>query len=429
MSLPAAVIPETGSLTSAVIGNNRYAIVASSDLAFRNRVVERLRAADWRADSADGGADALAKLEENPYRLVLLDSHLPDLDSSELADTLERDYPAIDIVLMDTDSERFFQRGRGPAAETLTVVDLLERSGEPSPSTVMSPSQANPPSEGTPRTRPQQHLNGMIGASATAATISRMVRLVAPRTTPVLVMGETGTGKELVAHALHDLSPRAKNPFVVINCAAIPEALLEAELFGFERGAFTGAVQSRAGRIRIARGGTLFLDEIGEIPLNMQSKLLRFLQEGEVQRLGSPEVTHVETRIVAATNLDLGKQVKEGKFRADLFYRLTVFPIHIPPLRERVEDVLPLAEHFTELLCRQAGAPTKQISPASMRYLEQYPWPGNVRELQHVIERAFILSEDSQELLLGPQHGTQLSAAEDTRRPAHSELHSFQFAV
>jgi len=232
--------------------------------------------------------------------------------------------------------------------------------------------------------------------------IYQLARLVAARDTTVLITGETGTGKELVARGVHEISRRANNPFVVVNCAAIPESLLEAELFGHARGAFTGAVQSRVGRIHNAHGGTLFLDEIGDLPLTMQAKLLRFLQDGEVQRLGSSDVFRVDVRVVCATNVNLLNQVKQKLFRQDLYYRIAVFPMELPPLRERPEDVGPLAEKFLADLCREAGATAKKLSASSIAFLRQSHWAGNVRELQHVIERAFILA--AQETQLHVEH-------------------------
>ena len=241
-------------------------------------------------------------------------------------------------------------------------------------------------------------LPGLIGTSAAMVAMARMVRLVAVRSTPVLIQGETGTGKELVARAVHLLSPRAAKPFVVLNCAAIPEALLEAELFGHTRGAFTGAVQSRAGRIEAANGGTLFLDEIGEMPLALQAKMLRFLESGELQRVGENEITHVDVRIVAATHQPLPQRCGEGSFRLDLYHRLAVFPVTIPPLRERMEDVLPLASHVLGHLGEDA--PVKRLSQGAARHLMEHSWPGNVRELAHVLERGTILAEDRREIAL-----------------------------
>jgi transcriptional regulator with PAS, ATPase and Fis domain len=234
----------------------------------------------------------------------------------------------------------------------------------------------------------------MIGSSARMVQMYRLCRLVAPRDTSVLIAGDSGTGKELVARGIHELSARAHRPFVVVNCAAIPESLLESELFGYTRGAFTGALQSQLGRIQAAHAGTLFLDEIGDMPINMQAKLLRFVQEGEVQRLGSPDLIRVDVRLIAATNTNLLQRVKDRQFREDLYYRLHVFPVDLPALRDRPEDVLPLAERFLWQLCRDAEAAPKEISKAASAILEQYSWPGNVRELKHLIERAFVLSED-----------------------------------
>jgi transcriptional regulator with GAF, ATPase, and Fis domain len=226
----------------------------------------------------------------------------------------------------------------------------------------------------------------------------RLARLVAPRDTAVLIVGPTGTGKELVARGIHAVSRRSKGPFIVVNCAAIPESLLEAELFGFTRGAFTGAFQARLGRIHAAHGGTLLLDEVGELPLSMQAKLLRFVQEGEVQRLGSADLFRVDARLIAATNVDLLQRVREKQFREDLYYRLAVFPLDLPPLRTRSEDILQLANHFLKELCRQSNAPLKSFSAAAALFLRKHAWPGNVRELQHWIERAFVLADSNDQI-------------------------------
>jgi transcriptional regulator with GAF, ATPase, and Fis domain len=220
--------------------------------------------------------------------------------------------------------------------------------------------------------------------------------MVAPRSTTVLIEGETGTGKEVVARALHRLSLRSAKPFVVLNCAAIPEALLEAELFGHTRGAFTGAVQSRMGRIEMANGGTLLLDEIGEMPVAMQAKMLRFLESGEVQRVGENEMTRVDVRLIAATHQPLEQRSAEGTFRLDLYHRLAVFPIEVPPLRERMEDIPALAEHFLDRLGRES--PRKRLAPAALAKLQEHVWTGNVRELMHVLERGAILAGTSREI-------------------------------
>jgi transcriptional regulator with GAF, ATPase, and Fis domain len=232
----------------------------------------------------------------------------------------------------------------------------------------------------------------LIGNSPSMLEVSRRIRLVAARSTPVLIEGPTGSGKELVAEALHRLSNRSRKPFVAINCAAIPEALLEAELFGHTRGAFTGAVQGRTGRIEAADGGTLFLDEIGEMPLALQSKLLRFFESGELQRIGDNDTVKVDVRIVAATHQPLAEDAQKGLFRADLYYRLAVFLIRTPSLIERMEDLPQLVGFFMDRLGRKA--PVKRIDPSAVNRLAGHSWPGNVRELEHVLERAAILAGD-----------------------------------
>jgi len=244
-----------------------------------------------------------------------------------------------------------------------------------------------------PRTAP---LPGMVGDSPGMLELAWMVRLVAPRSTTVLIEGDTGTGKELVATAVHRLSARASKPFVVLNCAAIPEALLEAELFGHTRGAFTGAVQSRTGRIEAANGGTLFLDEIGEMPLALQAKMLRFLESGELQRVGDNETMRVDVRVVAASHQPLQQRAKERVFRLDLYHRLAVFPVKVPALRDRMEDVLPLAAYLLGRLGEEM--PVKRLSSGAAARLMEHDWPGNVRELAHVLERGAILAEDRKDI-------------------------------
>jgi transcriptional regulator with GAF, ATPase, and Fis domain len=223
--------------------------------------------------------------------------------------------------------------------------------------------------------------------------------MVARRSTTVLLEGETGTGKEVVARALHRLSLRAARPFAVLNCAAIPEELLEAELFGHTRGAFTGAVQSRTGRIEAADGGTLFLDEIGEMPLSLQAKMLRFLENGELQRVGDNETVQVDVRVIAATHQPLEQRSAEKTFRLDLYHRLAVFPVEVPALRARMEDIELLAEHF--LMQMGLEAPKKRLTAEAAAKLHEHSWPGNVRELMHVLERGTILCGDRQEIASG----------------------------
>jgi formate hydrogenlyase transcriptional activator len=240
--------------------------------------------------------------------------------------------------------------------------------------------------------RAEMNFAQIIGNSPSLRRVLKRVETVAPTDSTVLIYGETGTGKELVARAIHDLSPRRSKPFVKLNCAAIPTGLLESELFGHEKGAFTGAITQRIGRFEVANGGTIFLDEVGEIPLELQTKLLRVLQEREFERLGSSRTLHTDARLIAATNRDLEAMVSEQKFRSDLFFRLNVFPVQVPPLRERQGDIPLLVRHFAQQFSRRMNKVFETIPSAAMDSLCRYHWPGNIRELQNVIERAVIIS-------------------------------------
>jgi transcriptional regulator with GAF, ATPase, and Fis domain len=245
----------------------------------------------------------------------------------------------------------------------------------------------------------------LVGQGPALEAVARQIDLVAPTDAAVLVLGESGTGKELVAREVHRRSRRAGRPLIKVNCAAIPRELYESEFFGHARGSFTGALRDRAGRFELADGGTLFLDEVGEIPLELQAKLLRVLQEGELERVGEERTRKVDARIIAATNRDLRAEAEAGRFRQDLYYRLSVFPVELPPLRERIEDIPLLAEHFLALIARKLGRPKPGLTLANAQQLQRYHWPGNVRELQHVIERAVITADGARlsiELPAGP---------------------------
>jgi DNA-binding NtrC family response regulator len=378
-----------------------HILVASPSIRVRQRVLESLRSPARRFEQATGGAEALVHLESGGWQVLFLDRRLPDLDAEELSQTVRHRFPGIEVVLLDPELDPTLdKRSDADATANHAGADAFVRPAERSEAmenegenAALPAVHAAPPTAAAP-------LPGMIGNSRVMQPVYRLARLLAPRNTTVLITGPTGCGKEIVARAIHQLSPRAARTFAVVNCAAIPETLLEAELFGYARGAFTGAMQSYAGRIQTAQGGTLFLDEIGEMPLSLQPKLLRFLEQKELQRLGSPEVVRVDARIVSATNAHLLSLVREGKFREDLYYRLCGFPIDIPALHDRSEDIVPLAEHFLERYA--APLPAPQLSAQALQLLKTQPWAGNIRELQNVIERALILSAD--QAVIRPEH-------------------------
>jgi formate hydrogenlyase transcriptional activator len=267
------------------------------------------------------------------------------------------------------------------------------------------------------RTSNDDGFEGIIGQGSALRKVLHMVEQVAPGDSTVLLLGETGTGKELIARAIHNYSSRRDQSFAKVNCAAIPSGLLESELFGHERGAFTGAITQKVGRLELADQGSLFLDEIGDIPLELQPKLLRVLQEREFERLGSTRTRRVDVRVVAATHRDLEGMILEKQFRSDLYYRLNVVPIFLPPLRERPEDIPLLVQHFVQRFARKAGKTIDMISPGTMEALRRYPWPGNIRELENVIERAVVLSAGPVLRIPTRDLSTRIVSQTDTDRP------------
>ena len=378
-----------------------HVLVASPSTRVRQRVLESLRFPVRRFEQATGGAEALVRLESGGWQMLFLDRRLPDLDAEELSQTVRQLFPGIEVVLLDPEFNAEFNTKNDAEPDPDPIgSDAFDRPAERSAAEARDNANAEDEVLHAVAFRSVAPLPGMIGNSRSMQPVYRLARLLAARNTTVLITGPTGCGKEVVARAIHQLSPRAARTFAVVNCAAIPETLLEAELFGYARGAFTGAMQSYAGRIQAAQGGTLFLDEIGEMPLSLQPKLLRFLEQKELQRLGSAEVVRVDARVVSATNAHLLSLVREGKFRKDLYYRLCGFPIEIPPLRDRSEDIAPLAVHFLEKYGSTRPAP--QVSVPALQLLKTHRWPGNIRELQNVIERALILSADQE--MIRPEH-------------------------
>jgi transcriptional regulator with GAF, ATPase, and Fis domain len=361
----------------------------------------------------------MAQLEVSRPEAMVVDTWLPDLEVGEFAGYIRLMHPGMEVLQVDggtvAGGARSPRRNEllhalreaqdAPLNDTaawatapvsvpegVRVAGVMEKTGATRQVSSVVLGRATP----VRREIAEDGLPEMIGTSAPMRELARLIRLVAPRSTTVLIEGETGTGKEVVAKALHRLSERAGKPFAVLNCAAIPEALLEAELFGHTRGAFTGAVQSRTGRIEAAHGGTLFLDEIGEMPMALQAKMLRFLECGELQRVGDNETVRVDVRVIAATHQPLEQRAQERTFRLDLFHRLAVFPVEVPALRERMEDLSLLADYFLEQMGMEM--PRKRLSTEAGMKLQMHNWPGNVRELMHVLERGAILAGDRPEI-------------------------------
>jgi DNA-binding NtrC family response regulator len=387
--------------TASVMTKNIAAVlVVSTDAEVRARLRAALTIQRWAVHEADAGAAALLLMEQTHPHATLLDGALPDLHLEDFAEEVRTSHPAMDLIALDGALTGLTGGAKSPRrGELLQALRSVCEDGSSATAidTIARPVQVVPPVKQAGKQEPLDMIRAvrvpeLIGDSDRMLEVSRRIRLVARRRTTVLIQGPTGTGKEVVACAIHRLSPRVDRPFVALNCAAIPEALLEAELFGHTRGAFTGAVQRRTGRIEAANGGTLFLDEIGEMPLALQSKLLRFLESGELQRVGENETVRVDVRVVAATHQPLARRAQEGSFRADLFYRLSVFRIETPALAEHAADLSALTEHF--LKAAAADDTPKQLSELAFARLAAHDWPGNVRELQHVLERASILAED-----------------------------------
>ena len=426
----------------------RTVVLASADAGLRQRLRTSLTGLRWQVREASGGAEAMAQLEDARSEALLVDSWLPDLEVGEFATVVRMLYPAMELLRVDggvdggarsprrnellhalreAQSASLNDTAVWAAAPESVPVEESARTGSRRSEQVSSVMRKTF-EQGDSRNREEEArldsarqalsvlmgrgepartalpkesmLPEMVGASEPMRELTRLIRLVAPRSTTVLIEGETGTGKEVVARALHRLSERAGKPFAVLNCAAIPEALLEAELFGHTRGAFTGAVQSRTGRIEAAHGGTLFLDEIGEMPMALQAKMLRFLECGELQRVGDNETMRVDVRVIAATHQPLEKLATsvgaERTFRLDLYHRLAVFPVEVPALRDRMEDLNLLAEHFLEQMGQEM--PRKKLTVEAMAKLHEHSWPGNIRELMHVLERGAILAGERMEI-------------------------------
>ena len=369
-------------------------LVVDDDVAHLNMLRIVLKSLGHTVETATDGGDAVRMAKEKPCDLILMDVRMTNVDGIEALRQIKEFNPAIPIIIMtayssvDTAVEAMKLGAYDYLTKPLNFEEMkiiVERAMEHLQLTRENRTLKE-------KVAGEHRFAEIIGSSPAMKSVFDMARLVAPTEATVLITGESGTGKELFARAIHANSERQKGPLITVNCAALTETLLESELFGHEKGAFTGADRQRDGRFVQAESGTIFLDEVGEIPLAMQAKILRAIQEREIQRLGSDKTLCVDVRILAATNRNLQEEVKEGKFREDLFYRLNVMNLHIPPLRERVEDIPLLAQYFLQKFVRKNRKDMKGFTPTAMDVLTKSPWPGNIRELENVIERAVILT-------------------------------------
>jgi two-component system nitrogen regulation response regulator NtrX len=370
-------------------------LVVDDEANLRRMLVAVLAAEGYSASEADSGSAAIAAVQRRRPDAVLLDLQMPgDLDGLATLERLRSESPGLPVVMMSgraglQDAVRatrlgayhFLEKPLAPEAVLLALGGALELARARAEAEALK--EALGPAE------------RMVGGSPQLAEIRSLIARVAPTEARVLVTGESGTGKELVAAAIHAASQRADGPFVRVNCAAIPRELVESEMFGHEKGSFTGATERRTGRFEQADGGTLFLDEVGDLSLEAQAKLLRALEAGEIERVGGEKPVAVDVRVISATHRDLERAAREGAFREDLLYRLHVFPIHLPALRERPGDIPELADHFAVLVAARIGRPAARFSPEARELLVRHRWPGNVRELANVVERVIILSGSS----------------------------------
>ena len=370
-------------------------LVVEDEAYVRASLRDLLRARGFDVDLAESVADAFGSLARSPVDVVLTDLRMPDSDGLDLVRRARESYPEIPVVVLT---------GQGTIPSAVACVkagatDYILKPADPDTLEVALDRAI----ETRALRREVDYLRGgeeddpeaagvPVGVSSAWSEVMKKARAAAPSDATVLLLGESGTGKELVARMIHRLSRRARGPYVRVNCAAIPIEMWESEFFGHRKGSFTGAAADREGRFRLAHRGTLFMDEIGTMPLAAQAKILRVLQDGEFDRLGDEKPTRVDVRIVAATNCDLPAEVAAGRFRQDLFYRLNVVRVDLPPLRDRPDDLPLLAKRFARQIAARLGRPAAEIGPEVLAEMEAYPWPGNVRELQNVIERALILN-------------------------------------
>ncbi len=397
-------------------------LVIDDNEALREGMAVSLTRAGHAVSAASGGAEGLAAAGRRRFDLVVTDLKMDGVDGMEVLRRLRAADPEAAVLLVTAFGtiETAVAAMREGALDFVTKPfspEVLRAKVDKSLEMVRLRCEARDLRQ---EKRSLQEVitgrfEGLVGSSATMRALGEAIRRIAAAQTTVLVTGESGTGKELVARAVHDLSPRREGPFVTVNCAALAEGLLESELFGHERGSFTGAVRRKLGRFELAQGGTLFLDEVGETPPSLQAKLLRVLQEREIQRVGGEETLTIDVRVVAATNRILEGEVRAGRFREDLYYRLAIVPIEIPPLRERSADIPELAQHFLRKHGPRVNRRVRGFSGAALTKLSAYSWPGNVRELENAVERALVFTEGE---LIEPEHLPDCAGAPAGALPA-----------
>ena len=373
----------------------KHLLIVDDETALREAIAERLTDHGFLVEQAGSGEQALERLAAFAFDILLTDLRLPGVDGRQVLDAALERYPDIIAIVITgfgtvKDAVDAIKQG---AADFITKPfqfdALLHVLGSALEQRRLRAENAYLRSQLEQRYR----IDGLVGTSRVMRDLYHLLETVAPTSSTVLIAGETGTGKELAARALHHNSPRRHNRFVALNCSAIPETLLEAELFGHVRGAFTGAIATRQGRLEQANKGTLFLDEVGTMSPALQAKLLRVLQEREFERVGDSHTIKIDVRVIAATHSDLDRMVADGSFRQDLFYRLNVIPVKLPPLRDRRDDIPLLVQHFLQKLCADLGRETVTVSQDAMRRLMAYSWPGNVRQLENIVERALAFSK------------------------------------
>lgn len=398
-------------------------ILAVDDEPNMRRLLEiSLRQAGYKPVVAADGKEALSLIKNQTIDLVVSDLHMPSMNGLELLRNIRQDHEALPFIMVTAQGEvktAVEAMKLGASDYILRPFDL--ETLEIAIAKALSVKRLSLENAYLKTNPNNDETDGLIGLSERMLSLKQMIRQVAPEKATVLITGETGTGKELVARAIHQHSPRKNALFVAVNCAAIPAEMLESELFGYEKGAFTGAVKERIGKFELAEGGTLFLDEVTEMPINLQAKLLRALQEGVIEKLGGNRQIELDIRVVAATNRDPMQAVKEGKLREDLYYRLNVFQLPLPPLRERRDDVALITQHFL-------NSKSATISAEAMQQLSEYAWPGNVRELQNILERAAILA-GGQPITLQHLPADISSHAHSTQATSAAPMQEFVYSI